>query len=221
MSLVSHQARCGGLRSTRDPAASARCYRAVVKAPKACLCKMVSNAGVTSRRSALLSGLAVLCTPQLFVPRESSAAAPVDVQQGLEEYERLESEGKLNSAKALENIRAKLNFKRGFDGRVYVKSAKGKMFAVRLDMETPGTMLIRDMESGEVYGLQTEGFQQIDLTNDQVVIALFTDGNWETAMSPITFEDDDGKVKTLKLEEKLFRNLPGLLSAVSGEQGED
>ncbi len=35
------------------------------------------------------------------------------------------------------------------------------MFAVRLDMETPGTMLMRDMESGEVYGLQTEGFQQV------------------------------------------------------------
>jgi hypothetical protein len=61
---------------------------------------------------------------------------------------------------------------------------------------------------------------QIDLTNDQVVIALFADGGWETAMSPITFEDDDGKIETLKLEEKLFRNLPGLLS-VAGEQGEE
>jgi hypothetical protein len=44
---------------------------------------------------------------------------------------------------------------------VFVKSSRGKMFAVRLDMETPGTMLMRDMESGEVYGLQTEGFQQV------------------------------------------------------------
>lgn len=47
------------------------------------------------------------------------------------------------------------------DGRVYVKSSKGKSYAVRLDMEMAGIMLLRDADSGEVYGLQTEGFQQV------------------------------------------------------------
>ncbi|EFJ51013.1 hypothetical protein VOLCADRAFT_103652 [Volvox carteri f. nagariensis] len=193
MSLIARQAGFGIFRNAHESAARIQRLRVPKTVPKACLCKPEGRTSGPSRRSVLLSGLAVICVPQLLVTDQASAGAPVDVQQGLDEYERLESEGKLNSSKAFENIRAKLNFKRGLDGRVYVKSTKGKMFAVRLDMETPGTMLIRDMESGEVYGLQTEGFQQIDLTNDQVVIALFADGNWESAMSPITFEDDDGQ----------------------------
>ncbi|GLC45062.1 hypothetical protein PLESTB_001464500 [Pleodorina starrii] len=216
MSSCAWRSHCGASRSV--PAASSRPCRALVTVAAAHSCnKAATSSNGASRRAVLLSGLGLIAAPHFLMPGEVSAVA---VDAALEEYERLELEGKLNSAKAYDNIRTKLNFKRGLDGRVYVKNAKGKLFAVRLDMESPGTMLIRDTDSGEVYGLQTEGFQQIDLTNDAVVIALFADGNWESAMSPITFEDDDGKVKTLKLDEKLFRNLPGLLSA-TGEQGEE
>ncbi|KXZ43329.1 hypothetical protein GPECTOR_94g651 [Gonium pectorale] len=130
--------------------------------------------------------------------------------------------GKLNTGKALESIRAKYGFKRAADGRVYVRAANGTYFAVRLDMEVPGGLLLRNTSSGEVFALQTQALQQVDLTSDQVVILVLGDGEWENAMSPITVEDEDGATKTLTLKENEFRNVVGLISMTDqGQEGEE
>ncbi|PNW75071.1 hypothetical protein CHLRE_12g497850v5 [Chlamydomonas reinhardtii] len=174
----------------------------------------------TSRRSLLLAGLIAVPAAELLLPsvRPAHAETQSFAEDAVDEYSRLEASGKLTNAKALENIRSKFNFKRSIDGRVFVKSSKGTFFAVRLDMEVPGAMLFRDSSNGQIFALQTTTLQQIDLSNDQVVILLLSDGEWEREMSPIQFDDDAGKTTTLTLSENDFRNVVGLISMAEGAE---
>jgi hypothetical protein len=68
--------------------------------------------------------------------------------------------------------------------------------------QVPGALLLRD-PSGNVFAVQTETVQQIDLSDDLVCLLMFADGAWEGQMAPIEFAGDDGKVKQLKLNDKV------------------
>lgn len=47
-----------------------------------------------------------------------------------------------------------------------------------------------------------------------------SDGAWEEQLSPISFDDDKGKVKQLKLNPKEFREVVGILNEAE-ESNED
>jgi hypothetical protein len=138
------------------------------------------------------------------------------------EYSELEARGKGNDAKALESLRAKYNIRRGPDGRVSVKGpSSGNWHAVRLDMEVPGVLLLRDTTNGTIYALETASLAQVDLSDDTVVLMLFADGAWEREMATIDVRDPEeekknkGKGKSegrpLTLSEREFREVVGLL----------
>ncbi|KAF5837205.1 hypothetical protein DUNSADRAFT_4660 [Dunaliella salina] len=99
------------------------------------------------------------------------------------------------------------------DGRLQLRSSKGEWFQCRLDMEVPGSMLLRDPK-GNVYAIQTEALQQIDLSDDLVALMMFADGDWEKQMSAMEYIDEKGKVKQLQLDDKDFREVVGLLSGL-------
>lgn len=56
--------------------------------------------------------------------------------------------------------RSRYGIRRLLDGRVQLRSRKGEWFTVRLDMEVPGALLLRDSK-GNVYAIETEGLPQV------------------------------------------------------------
>ena len=59
-------------------------------------------------------------------------------RKAVDEYADLESKGKNNNIKTLEDFRNKYKIRRTIDGRVQLKSSKGDWWSVRLDMEVSG-----------------------------------------------------------------------------------
>ena len=144
------------------------------------------------------------------------------LQKAVSEYSALEEKGKMNQ-NSLNDLRSKYKMRRGIDGRVQLKTSKGDWVSIRLDMEVPGALLMRDSK-GLIYATQTDSLQQIDLSDDMVCLLMFADGGWESQMAPIEVSGDDGKSKHLKLSEKEFREIIGLLKEVGeveaeGEEG--
>ena len=78
----------------------------------------------------------------------------------------------------------------------------------------PGTVLLRNASSGAVYFLSFSALQQIDLTDDYVVLALFGDGGWEERMARATAAADDegGGIVEVTLDQEAFRDLISLLA---------
>lgn len=183
-----------------------------------------SNPSVPSstRRSALalcLAGLAAAAgtfgpaAPAQAAAQSAAADGANSVAgRAIAEYTDLEAKGKFSSKdrKALDEFRAKYNFRRAKDGRISVKAANGMWYAVRLDMEVPGVLLLRDTD-GFIYAVQTDGLQQVDLSDDFVVLLMFAEGEWEGQLAPIEMPDEQGKVVQLKLDEKQFRDVIGVL----------
>jgi len=64
---------------------------------------------------------------------------------------------------------------------VQLRSRAGEWFTVRLDMEVAGALLLRDPK-GSIYAIETEGLPQVDLSDDYVLLMLFTDGSWQDQM---------------------------------------
>lgn len=58
-------------------------------------------------------------------------------------------------------FRGKYNIKRGIDGRVQLRRKGGAWMSVRLDMEVPGAILLRDMKTEAIYALETDGLPQV------------------------------------------------------------
>jgi hypothetical protein len=136
------------------------------------------------------------------------------------EYSELEARGKGSDAKALEALRAKYNVRRGADGRISVRAPQsGSWHTVRLDMEVPGVLLLRDTSTGTIYALETASLAQVDLSDDTVVLMLFADGQWEREMATIDVRDPEEEKKKggksegrpLTLSEREFREVVGLL----------
>jgi hypothetical protein len=77
--------------------------------------------------------------------------------------------------------RSRYGIRRLLDGRVQLRSRNGEWFTVRLDMEVAGALLLRDPK-GNIYAIETEGLPQVDLSDDYVLLMLFTDGSWQDQM---------------------------------------
>uniref|UniRef100_A0A7R9V095 Uncharacterized protein n=1 Tax=Chlamydomonas euryale TaxID=1486919 RepID=A0A7R9V095_9CHLO len=156
---------------------------------------------------------AALVGGPLAVDAVSPAPAAAEAEasrRAVDEYLEMESRGQTGSVKELQAIRSKYRFRRTADGRVELRSSRGDWWSVRLDMEVPGAMLLRD-PSGKVFAVQTDTVQQIDLSEDLICLMMFADGNWEAQMAPIEYADG-GKIKQLKLDEKEFREVIGILN---------
>eukprot|EP00877_Chromochloris_zofingiensis_P008500 jgi/Chrzof1/3903/Cz13g12220.t1 len=139
------------------------------------------------------------------------AAQPVDTGNGpLAEYIEQAEKGRLKSEKALNDLRSKYGIRRAVDGRVELRSKAGDWYQVRLDMEVPGALLFRDSQ-GRVYAIESDVLRQIDLSDDYVLLMLFANGQWESQIAPVEYEED-GQVKQLTLTAPEFREFVGLLN---------
>jgi hypothetical protein len=52
---------------------------------------------------------------------------------------------------------------------------------------------------------------QIDLTDDQICIALFQDHRWEAECQRVTAKDDQGNLVDVQMPQDFFRELISLL----------
>lgn len=160
----------------------------------------------------LTFGAAGLAAAVLPVPAAQAAATTaVSSSKALEEYMKLEDDNKLRDQRSLDNIRNKYGIRRGLDGRVQLRRRSGTWVSVRLDMEVPGAILLRDTKTEQVYALETDSLPQVDLSDDYVLFMMFSDGQWEDDMTPIEFEEDSGKAEQLKMSEKEFQSFIGIL----------
>lgn len=66
-----------------------------------------------------------------------------------------------NTQTTLTCNRGKYNIKRTIDGRVQLRRKSGAWMSVRLDMEVPGAILLRDMKTEAIYALETDGLPQV------------------------------------------------------------
>lgn len=76
---------------------------------------------------------------------------------------------------------ARFGIRRLLDGRVQLRSRKGEWYTVRLDMEVAGALLLRDPR-GNIFAIETDGLPQVDLSDDYVLLMLFSDGSWQDQM---------------------------------------
>ncbi|GBF93326.1 hypothetical protein Rsub_06364 [Raphidocelis subcapitata] len=176
------------------------------------------------RRGALLGGFALLALPAV-----ARAAEPVQQQQqqstqgaALEEYMELEAKGKMKDRRQLDDFRARFGIRRLLDGRVQLRSRKGEWHTVRLDMEVAGALLLRDPR-GNIFAIETDGLPQVDLSDDYVLLMLFSDGSWQDQMQAIEYEDADepGRVVQLNMSESEFREFVGILAGVDEDDEKD
>jgi hypothetical protein len=58
------------------------------------------------------------------------------------------------------SCRQKYGIRRGVDGRVQLRSRSGQWYSIRLDMEVPGALLLRDPK-GNVYAIETQDLPQV------------------------------------------------------------
>jgi hypothetical protein len=99
---------------------------------------------------------------------------------------------------------------------VSLRTRRGEWLALRLDMEVPGALLLRDAKGG-VYAIETDGLSQVDLSDDYVLLMMFADGAWEDSMTPVEYDDDAdgggaaGATSQLTLTEREFREFVGVL----------
>lgn len=148
---------------------------------------------------------------------QAAATTAVSSSKALEEYMKLEDDNKLRDQRSLDNIRNKYGIKRALDGRVQLRRRSGTWVSVRLDMEVPGAILLRDTKTEHVYALETDSLPQVDLSDDYVLFMMFADGQWEDDMTPIEFEEDGGKSEQLKMSEKEFQSFIGILKEPEDE----
>ena len=113
---------------------------------------------------------------------------------------------------AVDKKRDEFQMKRSYDGHVALRNKATKSFwDVKLDMASPGTLLFREPESGEVYILGFTAFQQVDLSDDDTVAAISADA-WEKKIVPVQ-SDDQPPVKLEVTREGFFN----LISVVDPE----
>lgn len=108
---------------------------------------------------------------------------------------------------SIDSLRDEAGFRRSYDGHVVLLSRDGDPVELRLDAKIPGTVLLRD-KNGGVFYITIDNVQQIDLTDDYVVVALFGDGAWEDRMQRLTARDEaTGSLVDVVLDSDAFRDL--------------
>ncbi|KAF8065670.1 hypothetical protein HT031_003271 [Scenedesmus sp. PABB004] len=166
--------------------------------------------------------------PRDEVEQVDDPASPV-AAQALQEYFQLERAGPPEPA-ALASLRLKYGIRRGPDGRVSLRTRGGTWMQAKLDMEVKGTMLLRNCDDSSVHVLQTDKLEQIDLSDDYLLLMLFADGGWEETTTPIQLSGEDGRPEALTVGEQQFKDFVGMLKtlqemedgfAAGGDDGDD
>ncbi|KXZ55132.1 hypothetical protein GPECTOR_3g283 [Gonium pectorale] len=106
----------------------------------------------------------------------------------------------------VDDLRRELNFRRDYDGHVFVRDGSGRWWEVRLDAKLPGTLLLRDQDNA-VYFITYNTIQQIDLTDDYVVGSLFAGGDWTAVLQRVQARDEAGLLVDVRLDKEAFRDL--------------
>ncbi|KAF5837391.1 hypothetical protein DUNSADRAFT_4439 [Dunaliella salina] len=106
--------------------------------------------------------------------------------------------------------RDELNFVRSFDGKVALKDHNGKLWDCKLDLKSPGTLLLRE-PSGLVHYLAFSSLSQVDLSDDEVVGAVAISG-WEQGVEPVQDEDEKKQVIRLELTREGFYGLVSIVA---------
>lgn len=57
--------------------------------------------------------------------------------------------------------RSKYGIRRSLDGRAQLRRKNGTWMSIRLDMEVPGAILLRDTKTSQVYALETDSLPQV------------------------------------------------------------
>jgi len=90
----------------------------------------------------------------------------------------------------------------------------GAWLEVKTDAGVPGVLLLRDgADGGRVWYLAVPRVQQVDLTDDFAVAAIFAGGDWERAMQPLQAPAEPGgdaaraglAVEDVRLDREAFR----------------
>eukprot|EP00955_Chlamydomonas_euryale_P045550 353182-Chlamydomonas_euryale.AAC.42 len=129
--------------------------------------------------------------------------------------------------KEIDELRAEAKFRRDYDGhvfvqipvvaqvlkmectRAFVQAKDGSWFEARLDAQIPGTLLLRDPDNF-VYFINLN-IQQIDLTDDYVVVSIFGDGSWESTLQKVQGKDDNGVLIDARFDQEAFRDLISIM----------
>uniref|UniRef100_A0A383VBG5 Uncharacterized protein n=1 Tax=Tetradesmus obliquus TaxID=3088 RepID=A0A383VBG5_TETOB len=143
-------------------------------------------------------------------------ASPV-AAQALQELFEMEARGV--DASALETFRLKYGMRRDVNGRAQLRRSDGTWMQCKLDMEVAGTMLLRDTNDGSVHVLQTDKLEQIDLSDDYLLLTLFADGEWQGQTQPIQLGDGD-KLEPLQVEEQQFKDFVGMIKTLQDMEEE-
>lgn len=116
--------------------------------------------------------------------------------------------------------RLKMNFRRGPDGRVELRSRQGRWYGVKPDAEVPGYLLLRDVARGDVFALppdEGDGIVQYDLADDVVVAQLFSTTAWQDVMQPIMLRAAGGSQEQLQMSAGQFRVAFSILEGAEEE----
>eukprot|EP00200_Dunaliella_tertiolecta_P005924 CAMPEP_0202351296 /NCGR_PEP_ID=MMETSP1126-20121109/8001_1 /ASSEMBLY_ACC=CAM_ASM_000457 /TAXON_ID=3047 /ORGANISM="Dunaliella tertiolecta, Strain CCMP1320" /LENGTH=125 /DNA_ID=CAMNT_0048943391 /DNA_START=251 /DNA_END=628 /DNA_ORIENTATION=+ len=115
------------------------------------------------------------------------------------------------SDKEIQLRRDELNFVRSFDGKVALKDHNGKLWDCKLDLKSPGTLLLRD-PNGLVHYLAFSSLSQVDLSDDEVVGAVAISGSWEQGVEPVQDVDENKQVMKLELTREGFYGLVSIVA---------
>ena len=72
-------------------------------------------------------------------------------------------------------------------------------------------ILLRDQETSLIHSY-TLSLQQIDLTDDFVVVSIFGDGGWERLIKRVQGRDDGGTLVDATMDSDTFRDLVSIMS---------
>uniref|UniRef100_A0A7S0RJR6 Uncharacterized protein n=1 Tax=Chlamydomonas leiostraca TaxID=1034604 RepID=A0A7S0RJR6_9CHLO len=153
-------------------------------APREPIAKRIASAGMAVATSLLLTA------------SPSFASVPETSQPG-------SNVGYLSNEEVVERREA-MHFVRSFDGKVALQSKDRKLWDVKLDLRSPGTVLLRAPD-GVVHYLAFSTLQQVDLSDDEVVGAIAF-SEWEKGAQPVQAEEGRS-VRKLELTREGFYEL--------------
>jgi hypothetical protein len=171
-------------------------------------CRMVATHSL-NRRSLGTALTGLLLAPALMPAPGQASSNEAQFEADVEDFVKQTERAEALTPKQLQALRAKFAFRRSPTGKVQLRSKSGNWYDVRLDMNLPGVCMLR-APSGDIYILQLEKIQQIDLSNDLIVMSVFGDAEWEGALEPLAF--GEGGKDQLNMGVVEFRESLGILS---------
>ena len=111
---------------------------------------------------------------------------------------------------AIDKKRDAAQIKRAYDGHVAIRNkTTNDYWDVKLDMASPGTLLFREPEQGQVYIVGFEALKQVDLSDDETIAAISSD-QWEKMVVPV--QSDDTPPSKLQVTREGFFNIVSVVN---------